>query len=483
MSIQTFMVQPAIYWFRRDLRLSDNTTLINAINSGRPIICLYIHDENLGQPWKIGSASKWWLNHSLQVLSQSLKKIGSKLILRRGSTVEILHDIIHETNAASLYFSRLYEPENIDIENSINLAFGHEIEIKRFRGYLLFEPETIRTGKNEPYKVFTPFYKTCMREISITEPLASPKKILAYKKRIRTDQLKDWKLCPKDPDWAVGFNDYWIPGEEGAHKNIEDFIQHSASKYQILRNRPDITGTSRLSPHLHFGEVSPRQIWTAISHSKKDTLNGGECYLREIIWREFSYHLLFHWPSFPDKPFRNEFTNFPWQKNKKSFIAWQKGVTGYPIVDAGMRELWATGWMHNRVRMIAASFLIKDLLIPWQQGEAWFWDTLVDANLASNSASWQWVAGCGADAAPYFRIFNPTLQGEKFDPRGDYVRLWVPELKHLPAKFIHSPWLAPKEVLHDSKINLGDNYPNPIVDHKFARDRALLAYKKIKKPR
>ncbi len=474
------MNQPVVYWFRRDLRLCDNTALIKAIETDRPIICLYIYDDNLDNSWNIGSASKWWLNHSLIALSLSLKKIGAKLILRKGNTICVLEDVIKESNSAALYFSRLYEPDQIAIENLINEKLACKIDIRRYKSYLLFEPEKISTGKNEPYKVFTPFYKACMRELSVSKPLPAPTNILAYKKRIISDRLSDWNLCPERPDWATGFNDYWIPGEAGAHQNLDDFIQHSASKYENLRNRPDVTGTSRLSPHLHFGEISPRQIWTAISHSKKDTSKGGECYLREIIWREFSYHLLFHWPSFPDSPFRNEFAKFPWKQNKKALIAWQKGRTGYPIVDAGMRELWATGWMHNRVRMIVASFLIKHLLITWQQGEAWFWDTLVDANLASNSASWQWVAGCGADASPYFRIFNPILQGEKFDPQGDYVRQWVPELQHLPVKFIHTPWQAPQEILNEANVSLGEDYPEPIIDHKFARDRALSAYKKIR---
>ena len=474
------MQSPLIYWFRQDLRIKDNPTLTAAAQTGRPIMCVYILDQNQSNHWPNGAATLWWLHHSLSRLSESLKALNIKLILRKGSVIEELDNIVQSTGAESLYFTRHYEPYNSDLESQINQHFSDQIEVKRFRGYLLYEPEAIRTGKDEPYKVFTPFYRCCLKTSTPSAPVRAPKNLISYKKKIASDRLNDWKLLPKTPNWAKGFNEHWVPGELGAHENLKDFITHSGNKYPVLRNRPDVTGKSRLSPHMHFGEISPRQIWTAIKNSPKILEHNGEAYLRQLIWRDFAYHLLAHWPNFPEKPFRKEFNKFPWKTDTKSLQAWQQGNTGYPIVDAGMRELWKTGWMHNRVRMIVASFLIKDLLIPWQQGEEWFWDTLVDANLANNAASWQWVAGSGADASPYFRVFNPVLQGEKFDPIGDYVREWVPELKYIPKKYIHSPWLAPEDILIKAKITLGKNYPHPIIDHSFARDRALAAYKKLK---
>tara|TARA_R110002049_G_scaffold2743_4_gene21085 strand:+ start:17911 stop:19362 length:1452 start_codon:yes stop_codon:yes gene_type:complete len=471
---------PLVYWFRQDLRISDNATLTAAAKTGRPVICVYILDENKNNHWHFGAASLWWLHHSLNQLSSALKDLDIKLILRKGSVIEELKNIFHASGADALYFTRHYEPYSDELENQITQHFSDKIDVKRFKGYLLYEPEEIRSGKNEPYKVFTPFYRACMNTFTPGSPLPAPKKLVAYRKKLASDRLSAWNLLPKKPDWAKGFNDYWTPGETGAHENLKDFIQHTGGKYSVLRNRPDVAGTSRLSPHLHFGEISPRQVWTKIKNSQKTPDNSSDAYLRQLIWRDFAYHLLVHWPDFPTKPFKKQFSKFPWKNDTSALRAWQQGKTGYPIVDAGMRELWKTGWMHNRVRMIVASFLIKDLLIPWQRGEEWFWNTLVDADLANNAAGWQWVAGSGADASPYFRVFNPVLQGEKFDPSGDYVREWVPELKHMPKKYIHSPWLAPKDVLTAANVTLDKHYPAPIVDHGMARDRALAAYKKIR---
>jgi deoxyribodipyrimidine photo-lyase len=357
------------------------------------------------------------------------------------------------------------------------------VSCHRYGGFLLHEPETIRNGSGEPYRVYTPFSKACFAQ---GEPrsLRPVPAFTAFQGAIRSDCLQDWGLHPTQADWAKGFETHWTPGEDGAAARLKDFIAEGLAHYADERDRPDRDVTSRLSPHLHLGEISPAQVWHAARAA--ETQSGGrlaktvEKFLKEILWREFSYHLLHHWPSLPTEPFRPEFAAFPWTDDPAGLKAWQQGRTGYPIVDAGMRELWATGTMHNRVRMIAASFLIKDLLIPWQDGERWFWDTLVDADIGSNSASWQWVAGCGADAAPYFRIFNPVIQGEKFDPQGAYVRKWVPELARMPDQFIHKPWEAPRLVLDAAGVELGRNYPHPVVDHGKARDKALAAFQEIK---
>ncbi len=473
------MNAPILCWFRHDLRMADQPMLAAAAKSGRPVICVYILDDSDSTQWKHGSARRWWLHHSLSNLSISMEKQKLRLILRRGNSVNELIRIIDETKANSIYFSRQYDPYGTSIEKNLTERLNNTIKLKRFRNYLLFEPDQVLNGKNEPYKVFTPFYRACLRQTTPHAPTPTANNLKNWNHALHSDSLMEWKLLPSNPDWASNFHSYWTPGEAGAHQKLDQFISGEITKYDLLRNRPDVTGTSHLSPHLHFGEISPRQIWHAIIN-KANPSAGVDAYIRQLVWRDFANNLLFHWPQFPEEPFRKEYSSFPWKPNEKLFKKWQSGQTGYPIVDAGMRELWSTGWMHNRVRMIVASFLVKDLLIPWQQGESWFWDTLLDADLANNAASWQWVAGCGADASPYYRIFNPILQGKKFDPLGDYVRQWVPELKNLDAKHIHSPWLAPHHVLKSCGIRLNRDYPKPVVDHDIARKRALTALEKVK---
>ncbi len=478
------MTGPIIVWLRQDLRLADNRALAAAVDTGRPIVPLFILDDASAGEWALGAASRWWLHHSLATLADSIHQLGATLILRRGDTRACLQAVASETGASAIHLTRGYAPWQVNVEASVHsgcTAAG--ITVRRFAGNLLAEPESIKTQSGDPYRVFTPFWRALLAAGDPGPPLPAPKRLTAPARAPSSDNLADWNLRPTRPDWAGGLRETWSPGEAGAARRLAAFLNSGMADYAEARDRPDQPGTSMLSPHLHFGEISPRQIWTAIEHARARhpaQTAGGASFLREVGWREFSYHLLHHWPQLPDAPFRPEFGDFPWiqdnQHRQAAITAWQRGRTGYPIVDAGMRELWQAGWMHNRVRMIAASFLTKHLLVPWQNGARWFWDTLVDADLANNSASWQWVAGSGADAAPYFRIFNPVLQGQKFDPDGDYIRRYVPELAGLPARYIHAPWTAPDAILASAGVQLGQTYPHPIVDHAAARQRALDAY-------
>jgi deoxyribodipyrimidine photo-lyase len=474
---------PAIVWFRQDLRLRDNPALNAAIATGRPVLPVYILDDETPGRWKLGSASRWWLHHSLMSLDADLRRLGASLVLRRGRADAVIAGLVRETGAASVHWNRCYEPSAIARATAIKKTLTESgVTAESHNAALLAEPWTVRTKQNEPFKVFTPFWNA-IRKRGPERPTLAPENLRGA--TANSDQLADWKLLPQNPDWAAGLREAWRPGEQGAGKLIGLFAMNGLKTYDTDRDRPDLAPTSRLSPHLHWGEISPRQVWHGIAAGAQSlglSIHDGPvgAYLRELAWREFTYHLLYHWPALPEQPWREAFARFPWRENEAGLRAWRRGATGYPIVDAGMRELWRTGWMHNRVRMIAASVLIKDLLIPWQRGEEWFWDTLVDADLAQNAANWQWVAGSGADAAPYFRIFNPVLQGEKFDPQGGYVRCWVPELAQLPSEFIHKPWLAPTDTLRAAGIELGRTYPAPIVDHGAARERALAAFKSLK---
>lgn len=463
---------PLLVWFRQDLRLADNPALRDALAAGAPVIPVYVLDDATAGAWAMGGASRWWLHRSLESLARDLGKLGLRLILRRGAAQACLDALIAETGASGAYWNRCYEPFAISRDKAIKADLeSRGLVAKSFNANLLFEPWTIASKGGTPFRVFTPFWKACLAAEAPAMPLPAPKRATAPAKWPASDGLDDWALLPAKPDWAGGFS-VWNPGEAGAQARLAMFVDRALGGYAGHRDRADIEATSRLSPHLHFGEISPRQCFHAGAASPK--------FLAELGWREFAHHLLFHIPDLPQMALRAEFRNFPWRDDAKKLRAWQQGRTGYPIVDAGMRELWRTGWMHNRVRMVAASFLVKHLLLPWQAGQAWFWDTLVDADLASNSASWQWVAGCGADAAPYFRIFNPMLQGAKFDPEGAYVRRYVPELAKLPNEYIHAPWEAPAEILSKAGVKLGVNYPKPIVDHGEARTRALAAFQSLK---
>lgn len=476
--------KPTVLLIRSDLRLNDHVALNKAAEAG-PVVPVFVLDEQSEGDWPIGAASRWWLHHSLAALGQAFQKRGVELVLRRGDTVGIVADLASQVGAGAVHMTRHYEPSAAGLEKKLKATLEErDIPLRRYGGHLLVEPEDIATQNGDPYKVYTPFWRALSRSIVIRDHLPAPDKITPSSGKVSSDSLDDFGLLPSRPNWAKGWEKEWSPGEAGARGALENFLEDALDGYGKNRDRPDMKGTSRLSPHLHFGEIAPHAVWRAVASRSPDkaTLDGDkETFLKELVWREFSAHLLFHFPTLPDEAFKAEFATYPWKMDTDQLVAWQKGQTGYPIVDAGMRQLWQTGWMHNRVRMVVASFLIKHLLIPWQRGEAWFWDTLVDADLANNAASWQWVAGSGADAAPYFRIFNPMSQGEKFDPDGDYVRRWVPELKDLPSKAIHAPFTAPREVLEGAGVVLGKTYPKPIVVHADARERALAGYEAIRR--
>jgi len=456
---------PSIVWFRRDLRLDDNPALAAAAARGAPVLPLFILDPED----EIGGASLWWLHGSLAALSKSLARLGAPLVLRRGDPAHILPAVAEETSAGAVFWNRCYEPRAVERDKLIRSALTQRrIEVRSFAASLLAEPWDVKTGSGGPYKVFTPFWRA-LSQFSFDTPLAAPRK-LARVKDIATDHLDEWALRPSKPDWAGGLRETWEPGEAGAQARLADFVDEAMADYPKARDLPNREGTSRLSPHLHWGDLSPRRVWHVVRNAQGGDGRAGEAFLREVAWRDFACHLLYHWPKIETENWKSEFDAFPWMRDAGAFDAWRTGRTGYPIVDAGMRQLWQTGWMHNRVRMIVASFLIKDLLIDWREGEAWFWDTLVDADMGNNIQNWQWVAGSGADAAPYFRIFNPVTQGEKFDGDGRYVRRWIPELAGLSDRWIHAPWTAPTEVLDAAGIRLGRDYPAPIVDHAMARD-------------
>lgn len=393
--------------------------------------------------------------------------------------MKILEEIITSHNVKALAWNWCYEPYALARDKKIQESLKGRVTCHAFNSSYLTEPGELKSKTGTAYQIFKPYWNSLKALGQFPAPVPVPQ-ILPYKEPVSSDSLEMWKLHPTKPDWSAGLAEEWKPGEEGARQRLSAFLTRRAETYETDRDFPGLEGTSKLSPHLHWGEISPRQVWHATCAAKKTVSADRWAFLRELAWREFSVYLLFHFPELPQQPLRSQFSQFPWTADKASLHKWQKGQTGYPIVDAGMRQLWRTGWMHNRVRMIVASFLVKDLLVAWQDGAAWFLDTLVDADLANNSASWQWVAGSGTDAAPYFRILNPVLQAEKFDPKGDYVRRWVPELAALPTEHLHSPWKAPPAVLKAAGVTLGQSYPRPLVDHAEARVAALKAFERVK---
>ncbi len=473
------MSETALLWFRLDLRLADNPALRAALGHGGPVVPVFIWSPEEEGRWHPGAASRWWLHQSLARLETSLRRRGARLIIRRGPAHAALRTLVDETGATAIYWNRRYEPAVVARDRDLKTALRTDgWRVESFNGSLLFEPWAVRTRQDEPYRVFSPFWKACLARPQPEPPGPAPKEITGPERWPATLRLDELGLEPS-VDWAGGLRSNWRPGEAGAVDELSRFLE-VLEGYPTKRDRPDMVGTSRLSPHLHFGEVSPRQIWSAVSGTWRGHPAAAQSFLRELGWREFAHHLLWYFPHTPEQPLRERFADFPWKPDAERLRRWRRGRTGYPIVDAGMRQLWQTGWMHNRVRMITASFLVKHLLISWREGASWFWDTLVDADLANNTLGWQWTAGCGADAAPYFRIFNPVSQGERFDPDGHYVRRWVPELGPLPRAWIHKPWEAPAHVLAAAGVVPGGNYPRPVVTHREARARALGAFELVK---
>lgn len=467
----------ALLWFRRDLRLADNPALTHALDAAEHVIPVFIHASDEAAPWSPGAASRWWLHHALQALSKDIAALGGQLIIRQGDSLQVLQQLIAQIGATDVYWNRLYEPASIARDTHIKSVLKEQgIACSSHNAALLFEPWSIQNQQRKPFKVFTPFWRHCQTQLSQQPaPLPAPTSMPSPTNALESLPLTALQLLPNIP-WDEGLRAHWQPGEAGALQRLQHFIDASAGAYANERDRPDRQGTSCLSPHLHFGEIGPRQILAELNAQQVPS----EAYVRELGWREFAHHLLYHLPHTATQPLDARFERFRWDRNTAALSAWQRGQTGIPLVDAGMRELWHTGWMHNRVRMIVASFLTKNLRTHWLAGAQWFWDTLVDADLANNTLGWQWTAGCGADAAPYFRVFNPVLQAEKFDPQFAYIRRWVPELKSLPDRWIARPWQAPSAELDKAGIALGREYPHPIVDLALSREQALEAYALIK---
>jgi deoxyribodipyrimidine photo-lyase len=476
---------PCIVWFRDDLRLADHPALQAACQTGAPVICLYVFDDREHPPSArpLGGAARWWLAQSLRALQRSLNAVGSVLLLRSGPAAKIIAELARETGADAVFWNEIAQAPHQDIADQVGTELKRlGVASQGFRGDLLAAPADIRNKEGRGLRVFTPFWKRVRALGDPPKPLPAPK-ALRPGPALASDTLESWRLEPSHPDWAGGLRENWTPGEVSGQERLNQFLRTGVAGYAIARDQPGRNDTSGLSPHLRFGEISPRQVWHAarFAAAERPALSGDiDKFLSELGWREFCRHLLFDTPDLAERNLQPAFDAFPWRRDNKALRAWQRGRTGYPLVDAGMRELWHTGVMHNRVRMVAASFLVKHLLIDWREGERWFWDTLVDADPGSNPANWQWVAGSGADAAPYFRVFNPILQGEKFDPDGEYVRRWVPELAQLPANLIHQPWSAAPLELASAGVALGKTYPEPIIDHRKGRERALAAYAKTR---
>lgn len=471
---------PTILWFRQDLRLQDNSALQAAVELGAPILPIFIDDRAAAGDWALGEASRWFLHQGLGSLEQSIREAGGQLYYLQGDSLPALQQVIAATGSTRVFWNRRYEEASRATDAVIKKTFlGAGLEVKSFNSRLLNEPHTVSTGSGLPYKVYTPYWRKVKERAPESPVVFDAARADFYHGSLPgARRLEELELLPGHP-WHRKLEAHWTVSESAAMAQLGDFLESAVEHYDHARDLPMERGTSRLSPYLHWGLIGPRQVMAAL-RSRAPQGVGPEVFSKEIYWREFAYHVLYHFPHTPDAPLQEKYADFPWAPDESVLRRWQRGQTGYPIVDAGMRELWATGWMHNRVRMIVSSLLVKHLLQDWRAGAQWFWDTLVDADLASNTLGWQWSGGCGADAAPYFRIFNPMTQGKKFDPEGAYVRKWVPELAALPDTYIHEPWEAPGSLLRQIGFRPGEDYPLPIIDHKEGRERALAAFAQVK---
>jgi deoxyribodipyrimidine photo-lyase len=473
------MTHPVLLWFRRDLRLADNPALVAAVECGAPIVPVYVWSPADDGRWAPGAASRAYLARSLSALDADLRARRSRLVVRQGRSEDILPGLVSELRATAVFANHRHEPAAAAADERVAERLASMgIPFRRSEATLLSAPGALRTRTGGAFQVFTPFWRACLAHLHVPTPRPTPRGWRSPTHWPASLRIADLPLLPAHP-WAARMLSHWTPGEAGALERLRTFCAGALASYAQGRDLPGVDGVSRLSPHLHAGEIGPRQIWHAVMDwqdlGADGQVSAAEAFLRELGWREFSHHVLHHFPSTDIQPLRPAFRRFRWSRSHANLRAWQRGLTGYPLVDAGMRELWATGFLHNRVRMVVASFLVKHLLLPWQEGARWFWDTLVDADLAQNSLNWQWSAGCGADAAPYFRIFNPTAQAERYDPDGAYIRRFVPELGRLPTRYLFAPWTAPHVELRAAGVILGETYPAPIVDHASARERSLAA--------
>lgn len=475
---------PVIVWLRNDLRLDDNPALAHAADTGKLVIVLFVLDDESDGIRPLGGAHRWWLHHSLISLGKDLAAIGGTLVLRRGPSAAVVASVVREAEAGALFMNRRYGQGADALDDGITESLS-SIDVQIFRAQLLHDPKAVKTKTGGYYKVYTPFWRNLSESGDPRDPIDAPKTLRGLEaSQLPSDAVGDWALLPEKPDWSGGIAAEWTPGEAAAVERFELFCDKLLDDYHNGRERPADDATSRMSPHLRFGEISPFRLWhmaqAAADRRKSVAGKAIETFKKELVWRDFNYHLLYHFGPLQTENFNARFDRFPWRSSPEDLVAWQKGLTGYPVVDAAMRQLWQTGWMHNRMRMIVGSFLTKDLLIDWREGESWFWDTLVDGDIGSNTSQWQWIAGSGADAQPFFRIFNPVAQGQKFDSQGVYIRRYVPELAKLSDKDIHEPWKLSAATLSKAGVTLGETYPKPIVDHGEARKRALEAYQSIR---